>query len=178
MFIAHIPTGLGLARIISGRPLDLSIAVVAIIGAIFPDFDLIRFYLFDNHQRHHHDYWTHIPGIWLLIIFSWGLICRLVERPFGVLPTVFFAAVFSHLVLDTMAGEIEWLWPFFDKGFHLLTVPASHAKWYLSFLMHWTFLVEIFISLAALCVALRRDGYKNPKDSGAITGQAETGGGG
>lgn len=71
MFIAHIPTGLGLARIISGRPLDLSIAVVAIIGAIFPDFDLIRFYLFDNHQRHHHDYWTHIPGIWLLIIFSW-----------------------------------------------------------------------------------------------------------
>ena len=174
MFISHIPVGLGLARIITRRPLNASIALVAGLGAIFPDLDLIRFYFFDNHQRHHHDYWTHIPGIWLMIVLGWGLMCRFLERPFGMLTGIFFAAVFSHLILDTMAGSIEWLWPFFDEGFHLVTVPATHVKWYMSFLTHWTFGVEVFISLIALCVAFRANGYKNAKDAGAITGQAET----
>ncbi len=175
MFIAHIPVGLGLARIISRQPLSLSIALGAGFGAIFPDLDLIRFYLLDNHQRHHHDYWTHIPAIWVAIILGWSVICKFLKRPFGKLPLVFFTAVFSHLVLDTMAGAIEWLWPFSDKGFHLVTVPAAHAKWYISFLRHWTFLVEVFISLAALCVAFSDYGYKDTKDTGAITGETKAG---
>ena len=178
MFIAHIPVGLGLARIISRRPLNLSVVLVASFGAIFPDLDLIRFYFFDNHQRHHHDYWTHIPGIWLMIILAWALARRFLGRPFGIVTLIFFGAVFSHLILDTMSGAIEWLWPFFDKGFHLVTVPATHAKWYISFLTHWTFAVEIFISLVALSVAFYRYEYKNSKDAGAIASQAETGHGG
>ena len=67
MFIAHIPIGLALGRIITRRPSTWSVTSVAVLGAIFPDLDLIRFYALDNHQRHHHDYWTHIPAIWGMI---------------------------------------------------------------------------------------------------------------
>ena len=175
MFIAHIPTGLALARLLSKRRLTLPLIAVAAFGAIFADLDLIRFYLFDNHQRHHHDYWTHIPAIWALITLGWFVISKLLRRPFGILPLVFVAGVFSHLILDTMAGEIEWLWPFSNRGFHLLTVPATQAKWYLSFLTHWTFGLEIFISICSLCVAFIGNGYKNPKDSGAVASKAEAG---
>jgi len=178
MFIAHIPIGVALARIITKRRLTLPVIAVATFGAIFPDLDLIRFYLFDSHQRHHHDYWTHIPMVWGLIILGWFGLTKILKRPFGVLPLVFFVAVFSHLVLDTMAGAIEWLWPFSDTGFYLVTVPATQSKWYLSFLTHWTFAVEVFISIFSLCVAFLLYGYKDTKDAGAVTGQAETHGGG
>jgi len=167
VFIAHIPVGLALGRYISRRRLGMPVVIVASFGAIFPDLDLIRFYLFDNHQRHHHDYWTHIPVVWGAIILGWFMVSKLCRRSFGILPSVFFAAVMSHLVLDSMAGAIEWLWPISDKGFSLVSVPATHTKWYLSFLAHWTFAVEIFISLAALCMALTPYGYKDPKDTGA-----------
>jgi len=178
MFIAHIPIGLGLARIVTRRSLTLPVVMVAAFGAIFPDLDLIRFYLFDNHQRHHHDYWTHIPMIWGLIVLGWFGFSKIRKRSFGALPLVFFVAVFSHLVLDTMAGAIEWFWPFSDKGVYLVTVPATQSKWYLSFLTHWTFALEVFISILSLCVALSRYGYKNTKDTSAIAGQTKTRGGG
>jgi len=178
MFIAHIPVSLALGRVLTKHRLTLPVIAAAMFGAVFPDLDLIRFYLFDNHQRHHHDYWTHIPAIWLVIILGWALLKKLFKRPFGVLPVVFFAAVLSHLILDTMAGAIEWLWPFSDQGFYLVIVPATHAKWYLSFLTHWTFGVEVFVSILSLCVAFTRHGYKDTKDAGALAGQAETGGGG
>ena len=165
MFIAHIPVSLALARLVVRRPLGLPIISVAAFGAIFPDLDLIRFYFFDSHQRHHHDYWTHIPAIWFTIIFVWGMISKWLARPFGILPFVFFAAVITHLTLDTVAGAIEWLWPFSDKGFYLVIVPATHAKWYLSFLTHWTFALEFFISLLSLSMAFKADGYKDSKDT-------------
>lgn len=173
MFIAHIPIGLALGRMIARRRLSLPVTAAATFGAIFPDLDLIRFYLFDNHQRHHHDYWTHIPGVWVLIMLGWFGLSKILKRPIGILPLVFLITVFSHLIFDTMAGAIEWLWPLSDRGFSIVTVPASHAKWYLSFLTHWTFAVEIIISILSLCMAFIPYGYKDAKDEGAIAGQAE-----
>lgn len=177
MFIAHIPVGLALARFVTKNRLTLPVISAATCGAIFPDFDLTRFYLFDNHQRHHHDYWTHIPGVWLLIIVGWFVLSRFLKKPFGKLPLVFFTAVLSHLILDSVSGAIEWFWPFSDRGFNLVTVPATHAKWYVSFLTHWTFALEIFISIVSFCVAFSPNGYKDTKDARASASQAETGGG-
>ena len=175
MFIAHIPIGLVLARVITKRRLTLPVIAIAAFGAIFPDLDLIRFYLLDNHQRHHHDYWTHIPMVWGLIMLVWLGLAKILKWPFGTLPLVFFVAVISHLILDTMAGAIEWGWPFSDRGFHLVTVPATQEKWYLSFLTHWTFALDIFISILSLCVALIPYGYKDAKNAGAVAGEAKAG---
>jgi len=155
MFIAHIPIGLMLARCVTQRSLTTPVIFAAVIGAVAPDLDLIRFYLIDNHQRHHHDYWTHIPAIWGLIVLAWFAVSKVLQRGFGLLAAGFFIAVFSHLLLDTVAGEIEWMWPFMDRGFHLVTVPASHGNWYLSFLTHWTFGVEIGLSIFAGYYAFR-----------------------
>ena len=89
MFIAHIPVGLALARRITRQPLTGVLIGVASLGAIFPDLDLIRFYIFDNHQRHHHDYWTHIPSVWVGIMTAWYVLRRLLGRSFGLMPAVF-----------------------------------------------------------------------------------------
>ncbi len=177
MFLAHIPVGLALSKLIIRRKLTVPVLIVATLGAIFPDLDLIRFYLLDNHQRHHHDYWTHIPGVWGFIILGWLIILKILRRPFGKLPLVFFATVLSHLVLDSMAGAIEWLWPFSNQGFSLVTVPATHSKWYLSFLTHWTFAVEIIISLLSLYVAFIFHGHQNPKNARPAASQTEARGG-
>ena len=177
MIIAHIPVGLALARILTKSNLTKPIIAIAAFGAIFPDLDLIRFYLFDNHQRHHHDYWTHIPMVWLLIIVLWFSVTKSIGRAFGRWPLTFFAAVFSHLCLDTVAGAIKWLWPFSFEGFSLVTVPATHSKWYLSFLTHWTFAAEIIVSILSLCVAFIPYGHHSTKDTGKVASQTEAGGG-
>ena len=75
-----------------------------------------------------------------------------------------FTAVMSHLILDSVAGDIRWLWPFSDEGFQLVTVPTTHTKWYMSFFHHWTFKLEICISILGLLVAGFNDGHKNPKE--------------
>lgn len=155
MFIAHIPVGLALARRITRQPLTGGLIGVASLGAIFPDLDLIRFYIFDNHQRHHHDYWTHIPSVWVGILTAWYVLRRLLGRSFGLMPAVFFGGVMSHLVLDTMAGKIEWLWPISNQGINLVSVPATHSSWIFSFIMHWTFVVELWVSIFCLWVAFR-----------------------
>lgn len=173
MFIAHVPAALALGRLMTRRRLTLPVIVTAALGAVFPDFDLIRFYLFDNHQRHHHEYWTHIPAIWGMIALAWWALTKGLKRPFGTLPLVFLLAVISHLLLDTMAGEIEWGWPFSNRGFNLVTVPATQAKWYMSFVMHWTFAIEISISIAALAVAMSGHGHKDAKDAGTVASEKE-----
>lgn len=174
MFIAHIPAALALGRLLTRKRLTWSVIGAAALGAVFPDFDLIRFYVFDNHQRHHHDYWTHIPAIWGMIALGWYGLTKVLKCPFGTLPLIFIFAVFSHLLLDTMAGEIEWAWPFSNRGFNLITVHATQAKWYLSFLMHWSFALEVFISIAALAMAMSGHGHKDAKDAGTVASETET----
>jgi hypothetical protein len=67
----------------------------------------------------------------------------------------FLGAVMLHLVLDTLNGGILWLWPFSDRLITLVTVPATHSHWVLSFLTHWSVLAEIAIILAAAALLLR-----------------------
>ena len=164
MFIAHIPIGLCLARLVTKRKLTAPIITIAAFGAIFPDLDLLRFYALDNQQIHHHAYWTHLPVYWIGIIAIIFIGLKLLRRRLPMYLTVFFTAVMSHLILDSVAGDIRWLWPFTDEGFQLVTVPTTHTKWYMSFFHHWTFKLEICISILGLLVAGFNDGHKNPKE--------------
>jgi inner membrane protein len=60
----------------------------------------------------------------------------------------FLANVALHLALDTYVGGIAWLYPWSTHEFRLFSLPPVHAWWEANFLLHWTFLAEI-----ALCVA-------------------------
>jgi len=173
MFIAHIPVGLCLARLLTKRRLSFSTIAIASFGAIFPDLDLFRFYVIDGQHVHHHSYWTHLPVYWAGFIIVSILLFKICARPYPVRLTVFFAAAMSHLCLDSVSGDIRWLWPLSTEGFQFVSVPATHSKWYMSFLYHWTFKLEILISFLALCVACSGHGYKDSKKPGEASGQAK-----
>lgn len=141
MLSAHLPSGYVLAHGLPRRtPL---IMAAALIGAVLPDLDMIWFYFVDHGSIHHHRYWVHIPAFWAAM----AVITLPVLAKKGYLDTglAFFAAILLHMVLDSIGGGIMWLAPFDDRLISLVTVPASQSHWVLSFILHWTFVLELVI---------------------------------
>lgn len=153
MLTAHLPSGYILGRV---WPQKVSALMpVALLGAVIPDFDMIWFHFVDNGVIHHHRYWVHIPVFWLAV----AVVALPVAWWFGVIRTavVFFAAVFMHLLLDTISGGILWRAPFSDHLFALVEVPANYSHWIISFMLHWTFLAEILVWIAAITLWFRKE---------------------
>lgn len=121
--------------------------VAGLAGSLAPDLDMLWFYLVDGQSTHHHHYLTHRPALWLL-----GLsLAIMVRTPVGI---AFTAAAMLHLALDSIVGEIAWAWPFSDITAPLVIVPATQEFWLMSFLVHWTFKVEIVLTLIAASIAI------------------------
>ena len=101
MITAHLPAGYIVGRALPPAP---GVLAAAIVGALAPDLDFLRYYLLDNTQVHHHRYWTHIPAVWALIALAvLPAIAQL--QPRLVWPAAaFFAGIFSHLLLDTVSA--------------------------------------------------------------------------
>lgn len=152
MITAHLPSGYLLARVLPHRR---AVLAAAMIGAVLPDLDLIWFYFIDHRAFHHHRYWVHIPAFWaMLAVFALPLI-RWIAPRWGVPALAFLAGIFLHIGLDTIAGDILWGWPFSDRFTHLVDIPATYADWKLNFILHWVFLAEIAIWLAAATLLIR-----------------------
>lgn len=153
MLIAHLPAGYLLAR--ASRAQGLAMAAV-LAGSVLPDLDLIWFYLIDDRAFHHHRYWVHAPGFWLMGALVALPLLR-AFRPGWLRPAlVFLAAIFLHLVLDSLGGGIMWAWPLSTDLYRLVTVPATQPHWVASFILHWTFLAELVITAAAAALWLTR----------------------
>lgn len=156
MIIAHLPSGYLLGRAVQTRSAAAWLMPAAVIGGIFPDLDMFWFYLVDNQAVHHHRYWVHIPAFWLIVaaltlpLIAWG------QKRLLPAALTFYAAIFMHLCLDSVVGDILWLYPFSNKMFALATVPASQPHWILSFLFHWSFALELAIWAAAIWAWRRR----------------------
>ena len=143
MLTAHLPSGYVLAHGASrGGALMFP---AALIGAVFPDLDMIWFYLIDDRAFHHHRYWMHIPLFWAAVAAVTLPALALWARRWLATGLVFFAAIFLHLVLDNIGGGIMWLAPFDDHLYALVTVPPTQDHWVASFILHWTFLLEIVV---------------------------------
>ncbi|MDL2321036.1 hypothetical protein LJC47_01630 [Desulfosarcina sp. OttesenSCG-928-B08] len=74
MFIGHLPASYLVTCALDTKAPDLvpkrlrPLAVkVFLLAGIFPDIDLLYFYLIDNRSQHHHLYWTHLPFCWLVL---------------------------------------------------------------------------------------------------------------
>ena len=152
MFIAHIPSGYLLGR---GAGVGGAAMAAVRLGSVAPDFDMLWFHLVDHGRVHHHDYYSHIPGFWLLVALPVLALLRWRRRPWGMIAAMFFAGVFLHLVLDTLVGGIMWLWPVSDHLYSLAVVPARYDHWVISFVLHWSFLAETAITLLAAWVLWR-----------------------
>lgn len=152
MLTAHLPSGYILARVIK-RPLA-GLMPIALIGAVLPDLDMLFFYFVDHGAIHHHYYWVHIPFFWVCVaavtlpVLAW--------RGYLAQGCVFFAAIAMHLVLDTIGGGIAWGAPLEMRLVEWVTVPATRSHWILSFVMHWTFLLELAIWATAAALLWRQ----------------------
>jgi len=152
MLIAHLPSGYVPGRIIPSHIPYLMPA--ALIGAILPDTDMLFFHFVDHGSIHHHRYWVHIPLFWAAVAAV--TVPVLARTRYLQTALVFFAALLLHMALDTISGGILWGVPFSNHLFSLVTVPATQSHWVLSFILHWTFLLEILIWLIAIALFVQR----------------------
>ncbi|MFA5185006.1 MAG: metal-dependent hydrolase [Patescibacteria group bacterium] len=160
MFIAHLPAGYLLTRALQRRLKTTKYLWLGLLASILPDFDLLYFYLIDHRQTLHHEYWIHLPLFWLTIWVAVIIVNAVVKsRKFFLVSTIFLANIFLHLMLDTFAAGILWLYPFMDTDFVMVHVPDRYPCWIGNFFFHWSFLVEISIVLWAAIVLVR--GQKN-----------------
>ncbi len=150
MFIGHLPGAYLVFRTAAPNLGKLAFAA-AMLGAVAPDIDMLWFYLVDDRGHHHHSYLTHRPIIWAGILLA-GIMIHVWASRTGTFLTFFGAGGLVHMVLDSITGEVAWLWPFSDATHPLVIVQATHSHWILSFLNHWTFKVEILITVIALIV--------------------------
>jgi len=152
MFIAHLPAGYLLTRWLQ-RPLSTNKFLwLGLVASIFPDIDLLYFY-FVNHSQNHHNFFTHLPIFWLTL---WGIILIinifLKNRSLFIGSTIIFANILLHLLLDTFVAGIPWLYPFESTNLALVTIPSAFPFWVENFVFHWTFLVELAITIWAIFI--------------------------
>ncbi|MGB0799584.1 MAG: metal-dependent hydrolase, partial [Planktomarina sp.] len=144
----HLPAGyLALRKWAVGTTL-----AAGLVGSIAPDLDILWFYFVDNRATHHHEYITHRPLVWLIICV---LAFANIRNRLGKIALAFGLGGLLHMMLDTIAGSITWGWPFFHEPLTLVHVPATHSNWIISFLTHWTFGIEVLVTLTAAGFAIK-----------------------
>ena len=160
MFIGHLPAGYILTKKLQAKLKIKQYLWIGLIASILPDIDLLYFYLIDNRQHLHHDYWTHMPFYWLIIAaVTFSTLWLLRKKAYITAAIIFFSNIFLHLFLDTIVGKIAWLYPFTNQSYYLFDVPAVHDFWVYNFIFHWTFLFEIGVMVWAIYI-LRKQRHK------------------
>ena len=158
MFIAHLPAGYLLTKFIQNRTGDkrCRVMITGLVASVIPDLDLIYFYLWDNQQSVHHSYLMHVPLFWLCLSAITVVCLRLSDKKYLLIYLgVALANIMLHMVLDSIAAEIMWLYPFSNWQLNLVKVPAQYHWWVWNFVLHWTFMLEITIIITALTVWIR-----------------------
>ena len=154
MLSAHLPSGYLLGHsfaVLKPGGNKSWVLGAALVGAMVPDLDMLYFHFVSFGRTHHHMFVSHWPLAWLAIalpvILLLHILGRTVVRDVGI---AFFVGVLLHLLLDSIAAPIFWLMPFAPGRVELVSVPAYYSHWIVSFVLHWTFLIELSIWAAAL----------------------------
>jgi inner membrane protein len=151
---AHLPSGYVLGE---GSGWTGPVMVAALVGAIFPDLDLIAFYFIDDRAMHHHRYWVHAPAFAALCSAALIGLTSVIAAHLRPLAIAFSAAWMVHIGLDSVAGGIMWLWPYSNQLISVFTVPPRDGvPWIVAFLTHWTIVFEALIWATALFLWIRR----------------------
>ena len=160
MLIGHLPAGYlaATAALRNTSPAErTSLMAATLVGSVLPDLDLLYFYGVDS-SVHHHALPPHWPLLWVAVgIASSSLLARTDCGRWGRIGLAVSAAALLHCGLDSIAGSVRWLAPFSDHETTLVTIPATHDSWIVSFITHWTFGVELaLVALAAVVWRIRR----------------------
>jgi hypothetical protein len=158
VFIAHLPAGYISSKLLFSRFKAHGVTLksflfAGVLGAVAPDLDMLYFYFFDHRQYHHHTYVTHFPIVWvscLLAATTWLYLSK--SKTMATLAVIFSLNGLIHMVLDTVVGDIWWLAPMVDKPLAFFTVHPIYKPWWLNFILHWSFALEVGILLWALYI--------------------------
>lgn len=149
VIIGHLPSGYVLAKLIS-RKIDRGVVdlrlfvVIGVIGAVIPDLDMLYFHIIDNRQHHHHTYWSHYPMLWISLLAAGTIWYRFsAKKSKAIMMMIFSVCGCLHMLLDSIVGDIWWLAPFIDKPFAIFSVQATYSPWWLNFIVHWSFALEL-----------------------------------
>jgi membrane-bound metal-dependent hydrolase YbcI (DUF457 family) len=157
MFFAHLPAGylVGRALLRSAPQGRIQWTLAAgMAGGVFPDVDLLYLKLLDATPQHHHTYWTHLPIAWLGCSALAWVATRQRGTTLRLTVAAFLLAWLSHLLLDTVTGDIWWLYPLIDQPYSLVKIEARYEPWWLNFLLHWSMALEL--AIIALAVWLEK----------------------
>jgi hypothetical protein len=158
MIIGHLPAGYVISKRLLCRAESFGVSAKAflwagVIGAVAPDLDMFYFYLVDHRQHHHHTYVTHYPVVWLvLLIASVIWLCGARVKNLAACAAIFSLNGLGHMFFDTIVGDIWWFAPWGKQPFSFFTVPALYKPWWLNFVWHWSFALEL--GIVAWAVAL------------------------
>ncbi len=152
MFIAHLPAGYIAGTLVErlaarfGYDTPRRLTAVTLLASVLPDFDLLWFYLVDQRQHLHHTYWTHIPVFWVALGIVAALIALAIRRR-DALPYIGAVTLGTllHIVLDTVAGGIHWLYPLSSVETRWVEVPSVYGWWIANFVLHWSFALELIL---------------------------------
>lgn len=152
MFIAHLPAGYLVAdAFLRGRRVSEAarrrLLAAGLLASVAPDFDLLYFYLLSDRRRDHHEFLPHLPLAWVPVLAAAAVVLAATRagRTAWLGLTIIALNLLGHLVLDTTAGGIQWLWPFSRAEFVVAHVEARFQPWFLNFILHWTFALELLI---------------------------------
>jgi inner membrane protein len=142
------------------------IVTSGMIGADFPDVDLLYTYLIDHQRIHHHKYLSHYPVLWLgLVALSALWLWRMPQQRAAILALVFSLGGAIHVLLDGFIGKIWWLAPIVDRPYSLLHVPSLYHPWWWNYLFHWSFSIECAICAWALWLYRERSTFSARRSS-------------
>jgi inner membrane protein len=163
VFIGHLPASYLATSVVLDRngvagSQRRRLLALGLAAGIAPDFDLPYFYLVDQRRHLHHSYFPHLPAFWLAVLALSSAVLWLAHsrKASWLVLGVIGLNVTLHLVLDSVAGGIRWLWPLSHTEFRLVSVPARYHPWYLNFILHWTFGLELALVIGAVWLFLRR----------------------
>lgn len=163
MFIAHLPVAYLASRALAKRGAGSSAEGRRLIGlgmaaGLAPDLDLLWFFLVDQRRQVHHNYLPHLPAFAIACIAAAALALAMARARRETWLALAAAGLnwMLHLVLDTVAGGVQWLWPLSRHELVLSHVEARYQPWYLNFLLHWTFALELALVTVALWTWKRR----------------------
>lgn len=169
MFFAHLPAGylVGRTLVRGGQQASIKWTLAAgMAGGVFPDIDLLYLYLLDATPQHHHTYWTHLPVAWAGCSALAWIAARERSAAFRRSLAAFLLGWLSHLLLDTVTGDIWWLYPLIDRPYSLVRVDPVYHPWWINFLLHWSMGLELAIISVAVWLErkrLPRVGFRLPR---------------
>lgn len=131
---------------------------VGITASVFPDFDLVIYFLNPN-ATSHRQWISHsvvLYGIASLILLSFGFFLKRKER-FGrqfhmSLALVFIFGVSTHLFLDYFMGGVSLLLPFSNRVYGYPIVCNKGENWITGYVTSWYMLVEGLVALSYFLV--------------------------